>query len=126
MAGHRDPSAKVRALCHCELEHQNEVFAGTGGVSQNNRKSGFIPAYKNTETGEAVVSCFADGRVAPVHLLEGLPHAWVTARDEQGRASQVAPSVIAGFIRDGVFYTRAAAARAVSDEAAYAEVRVGV
>ena len=53
-------------LCECELRAQNDVFAGTGGVSHNNRPAGFVPAYLNTETGEARISCYVDGRPAPV------------------------------------------------------------
>lgn len=111
-----DPRPRAGSLCDCELESQNEAYAGTGGVSQNNRAAGFAPAYQNLATGEAVISRFADGRPSPVHVLDGLPDAWVTARDEQGHVRQTLATVIAGFMRGGVFYTRDDAARLVADE----------
>ena len=110
------PLSKAHNLCACELENQNELFAGTGGVSQNNRAAGFLPAYKDLATGVAVISCFADGRPAPVHVLEGLPDVWVAARDARGQVHSALATVVAGFIRDGVFYTREDAARLIADE----------
>jgi len=98
-------------LCHEALRCENAAFHATGGVSRNNRAAGFLPGYCNITTGEAVVSCFADGSPSPVHLLEGLPDAWVAERDASGRVRQTVPMVVAGFIRDGSFYTREAAAR---------------
>ncbi len=112
----RDLSGSAPGLCDCELQSQNELYAGTGGISQNNRAAGFVPAYRNAATGQTVVSRFADGRPAPVHVLEGLPREWIAARDEQGTACRALASVVAGFVRDGVFYTRDAAARLVAKE----------
>jgi hypothetical protein len=111
--GREDPDSAENedGLCHGALLAQNAAFHETGGVSRNNRAAGFLPGYCNVDTGEAVVSCFADGSPAPVHLLEGLPDAWVAERDPSGRVRQAVPAVVAGFIRDGSFYTREAAAR---------------
>jgi hypothetical protein len=112
----RDLSGSTPGLCDCELQSQNEAYAGTGGVSQNNKAAGFIPAYRNASTGQTVVSRFADGRPAPVHVLDGLPPDWVAARDESGVACKALATVVAGFMRDGIFYTRDDAARLVADE----------
>ena len=106
--------AKAGGLCACDLDNQNARYAGTGGVSFNNRRAGFAPAYLNTDTGEMVVSCFADGSPAPVHVLDGLPGDWVAVRGDDGGVSSAVSSVVAGFTRHGVFYTRADAARLVS------------
>jgi hypothetical protein len=116
----RDPerSATAPGLSDGELCAQNAAFRATGGVSCNNRAAGFLPAYCNLSTGEAVVSQFADGRPSPVHLLDGLPAAWVAARDAAGHVREALPSVVAGFIRDGAFYTREAAARCIAQDAA--------
>ncbi len=105
------------------LEAENRVYAGTGGVSAGNACAGFRPAYFNVSTCETVLSRFADGRLAPIHVLEGLPASWVAACDEQGRALEVCSEVIAGFVRDGVFYTREAAAAAVTDDRSTAPVQ---
>jgi hypothetical protein len=86
---------------------------GTGGVSSENRALGFRPAFQDTDTGQTYLSTFADGRPAPFHILEGLPDHLVLANDRYGRCSRVRGSVVAGFLRDGVFYTRAQAAATV-------------
>lgn len=104
----------IDGLCEGELQSQNDVFAGTGGISCNNRGAGFVPAYKNTATGEAIISRYADGRAAPVHLLEGLPMSWVAERDSNDHVIKAYKTVIAGFIYRNQFYTRDAAAEALS------------
>ncbi|MGD8956101.1 MAG: hypothetical protein PVJ03_02130 [Chromatiaceae bacterium] len=105
-AGH-----ELGALCRQKLRRENAVFRGTGGVSEDNRSLGFRPAYFNTATGETVVSRFANGAIAPVHVLDGLPEDWVVARDRRGNVREVLASILAGFVRGGRFYTREAAAR---------------
>jgi hypothetical protein len=95
------------------LQRENVVFAGTGGVSQANRSSGFVPAFFDTESGRTELARFANGRPAPMHLIEGLPSEWAVARDGAGRILAIKPSVISGFVRDDRFYTREQAAAAV-------------
>ncbi len=92
------------------LDRQNKHFDGTGGVSANNREMGFVPAFQDMESGVSVVSRFADGRPAPVHVLDGLPEEWITARDAEGCVVSVRNTVIAGFISNDRFYTREEAA----------------
>lgn len=111
------PATQPSGLSPAKLCEQNARFNGTGGVSQNNCNAGFCPAYQESETGETVVSRFADGSPAPVHVLDGLPSDWVVSRDADGRVSQVLNTVIAGFVRDGEFYTRQQAAQQVAVEA---------
>lgn len=59
------------------------------------------------------LSCFGDGRPAPIHVLDGMPEDWVEQRSLQGRVLSVKRSVVAGFVRDGEFYTREDAAEAL-------------
>jgi hypothetical protein len=92
------------------LKAENLAYAGSGGVSYENRLGGFIPAYLNTLTGTALPSRYGDGAPAPVHILDGLPPHWVKERDGSGRVIKARPGVIAGFLRDGRFYTREEAA----------------
>ena len=103
-----------RSLSVAVLKEQNQRFHGTGGCSQENSGEGFRPAFKDIGTGVIYLSCFADGRLAPLHLLDGLPAEVVIARDNTGHVTAVKDSVIAGFVRDGHFYTRAEAAAAVT------------
>ena len=100
-------------MTHEKLRKENQVFAGTGGVSQGNRSSGFIPGFCDTETGAVQISRFKNGSPAPMHLLEGLPDEWVSERDLSGRVASLKASVIAGFLYQNSFYTREQAANAV-------------
>jgi hypothetical protein len=45
-----------------------------------------------------------------MHLIDGLPREWVCARDAVGRPAALKATVVAGFVRDGLFYTREQAA----------------
>src|SRR4051812_7714074 len=94
------------------LRQQNAVHAGTAGASDGNRSLGFRPAFFDFDTQTIHLSRFADGRPAPFHLLDGLPKEVVVDRTLSGRVAAVKASVIAGFVRDGFFYTREQAARA--------------
>jgi len=105
-----------RTLSQFELRLENLLYSGTGGVSQNNRESGFRPAYRNIRTGQIVVSQFSDGRPAPVHLLDGVPKDWVVARDDRGHVCRVLATIVSGFLHRGRFYTREDAARLLSVE----------
>ncbi len=60
------------ALTRKTLEDENRRYTGRGGVSAENRGLGFLPAYRDSATGNIHLSRFADGRRAPIHLLEGL------------------------------------------------------
>jgi hypothetical protein len=104
------------------LLRQNHEFAGTAGVSANNRQAGFVPGYRNCLTGETRISRFADGTPAPVHVLEGLPREWVDRRDDQGRVMRTAAGIVAGFLRHGRFYTRDQAAGLLAGRRASAEI----
>jgi hypothetical protein len=100
------------------LRDQNECFCGTGGVSDGNRGLGFAPAFLDADTGEIHRARFGNGQPAPCHVLDGLPAALVRERTACGRVLAVKASVVAGFVRDGRFLTRAEAADAVQALAA--------
>ena len=88
------------------LSVENIRFRGTAGRSQDNVHLGFLPAFRDCATGIIYRSRFGDGRVAPFHLLDGLPDWLVVKRSRHGRVMAVKSSVISGFIRAGLFYTR--------------------
>ncbi|HRP95694.1 MAG TPA: hypothetical protein PL143_05535 [Rhodocyclaceae bacterium] len=96
------------------LDFENRQFATTGGVSQNNRNGGFVPAFLDTTTGCVYRSCFANGAPAPMHLLDGLPLDLVVKREADGRVTALKPTLVAGFLRLNRFYTREQAAQFMS------------
>ncbi len=88
------------------LVEENRRFAGTGGVSEHNAQARFVPAFQDAHTGQVEISRFRDGRPAPFHLIDGLPEDWIAKRDVTGRVVQIKGSIISGFVRFGVFFTR--------------------
>lgn len=97
------------------LRRENLSHLGTGGRSQENAGLGFRPAFYDFATQKIYPSLFADGRPAPCHLLDGLPDELVVDRTASGRVASVKATVISGFVRNGYFFTRTAAARAVAE-----------
>jgi hypothetical protein len=104
-----------RVLTEKELKRENTVHLGTGGRSQANSGLGFRPAFFDFATQKIYPSRFADGRLAPFHLLDGLPDEAVADRTAAGRVVSAKATIISGFVRDGFFYTRSAAARAARE-----------
>lgn len=100
----------MSALSTVVLRSENRRYRATGGRSQENRSLGFRPAFMDSETGEVYASCFADGRPAPFHLLDGLPDELVTVREAGGRVRALKPSVVSGFVLEQRFFTRDEAA----------------
>jgi hypothetical protein len=94
------------SLSYQELHRQNTEFENTGGVSEENQADGFHPAFYDTKLKRAELARFSDGTPAPMHILDGVPNDWVTERDGYGKVVAIKSSIIAGFLRDGVFYTR--------------------
>lgn len=112
MSNYNNPNTRMLSIAI--LKEQNERFMNTGGRSQENRSEGFRPAFSDTSTGAVYLSRFADGRPAPMHMLDGLPQEVVATRNAAGRVTAIKESVVAGFVRDGLFYTREEAAAAAT------------
>lgn len=102
------------ALTELSFRDENVLYAQTQGVSRNNGRLGFVPAFRDDSTGDLVRSRFGDGSPAPLHVLDGLPERLVAARDANGHVTRTRPGLVSGFIRDGRFYTREEAARATA------------
>ncbi|MCP5004772.1 MAG: hypothetical protein GY941_12655 [Planctomycetes bacterium] len=103
----------ARLMTNEVLREENLAYVGTGGVSPENQSIGFHPAFYDLVTGCGHFSRFANGTLAPIHVLDGLPEEWIIKRDQSGEVRTVKDSVIAGFIRGGYFYTREQAAQYV-------------
>lgn len=97
------------------LKRESDAHLGTGGCSQGNSGLGFRPAFFDYATHAIHLARFRDGRLAPFHLLEGLPDEAVAIRAQDGRVLAAKGTIISGFERGGFFYTRTAAARAVRE-----------
>jgi len=97
-------------LTQALLAIETARYRRTGGVSENNRGLGFQPAFIDRETGTVHLSRFPDGRLAPCHLLDGLPAEIMLARDGRGRVMRVKASLVSGFVHGERFYTRDEAA----------------
>ncbi|MGH1460860.1 MAG: hypothetical protein ACRBB6_02375 [Neptuniibacter sp.] len=89
------------------LELENERFADSGGISQNNATQRFMPAFKNKHTGEIALSRYANGATAPFHLIEGLPENWLKKEE---KCTDLEACIISGFVRFGQFFDRQEAA----------------
>jgi hypothetical protein len=66
---------------------------------------GFLPAFRDLDTGETHLCLNPDGSVASVHILDSLPQDWVEEWGDDGRPMTLLESVAAGFVRAGRFYT---------------------
>lgn len=74
------------------------------GVGSAECAGHFTPAFLDFSTMTVYVSRFADGRPAPIHVVEGLPPEVIAKA-----------TLVAGFERGGFFYTRRAVARACAE-----------
>lgn len=103
----------AEAVDVASLDDERRRYENTGGVSENNRAAGFLPAFMDTATGMIYLSRDPEGNPAPCHRLDGLPEELVAERDAQGRVMSVREAVVVGFEREGSFYTREQAANCV-------------
>src|SRR6187455_1140675 len=89
----------MKRLTTTVLKKENERFAGTGGRSEVNRDLGFRPAFFDCSTCAIYLSRFRDGRIAPLHILDGLPDEVVLVRSDCGRVVVVKSTLVSGFER---------------------------
>ncbi len=92
------------------LRQENIAFIGTGARSQENRSLGFVPAFYDCVSHKTAIARFSNGTPAPIHILDGLPQDWIVRQDRSGNVTAVKSSIVSGFARAGVFYTREQAA----------------
>lgn len=77
--------------------------------------AGFRPAFFDYATCTIHPSRHANGCPAESHILEGLPEEIVVVRSDCGRVIAVKATLMAGFERDGYFFTFAAGLRAARE-----------
>lgn len=88
-----------------------EIPEMTGGAAV----LGFLPAFRDLHTEEVHLSVDETGALAAIHLLEHLPDYWVVERDAAGRITALRDGIVAGFMRQGRFFTRSELARLPCD-----------
>ena len=93
---------------------QNILFKGRGGISQEVAHRGLIPAFFDEDSKIIYLSRLQNGAVATIHILDGLPDEVVLRRNKNGEVQDVKTSIIFGFYKNGVFYTRQQASELVS------------
>lgn len=93
-----------RIMSESQLHEENAAFAGSAGVSEGCASQSFRPAFFDFATCTVYLARFADGRIAPLHVLDGLPPGLLAKG-----------TLISGFERGGFFYTRTAVARACEE-----------
>ena len=84
---------------------------------------GFAPAYMDMATTRIYLSFDASGRPLLHHSLAGLPPALVWARSIYGDPLVVKPTLRAGYVRGGFFYTVSSTSRALREWDVEADVR---
>jgi hypothetical protein len=76
---------------------------------------GFRRAFYDFATCAIYVACDRHGNPTDFHSYDGLPDEVILRRGFTGRVLSVKSTLIAGFERNGFFYTQAAAARAIAE-----------
>lgn len=112
MAGEALTMAAPDPLDGPRLRAERRRYRGTAGESRMAGTCGLRPAFRDDYTGRIEPARFGDGRPAPIHVLDGLPPAWIASRDDSGRPVATRAGIVCGFLRGRRFYTRAEAAAA--------------
>ncbi len=66
---------------------------------------GFMPAFKDLRNEQIHLSVDQQGELSVMHMIDHLPDQWVDERDDRGRPVSLKAGIIAGFMRNGQFYT---------------------
>ena len=107
----RSDASWLYPLSLIRLLQDNRRYQGTKAVSEGNRADGFRPAFLDPETNIVYPSRQADGCLAAVHCLDGLPDELVVSRNAAGHVMEAKPGLVAGFLYEGRFYNREEALR---------------
>jgi len=92
-------------MTHQQALQQQGAYYKFNGAVFSDASFGFLPAFKNMHTQQTHLSTDADGNIAVMHLLDGLPDCWVDEKDADGRALTLRSGIVAGFMRNNEFFT---------------------
>ena len=104
------PSRVLVRVCHLKTVLGKRRQCGNPGMPGQNPLSSFPGLFHQSRNGTVYQSRFSDGRHAPVHVMAGLPSKLALKISATGRVVALIDSVVAGFLRDGHFYSRREAA----------------
>jgi hypothetical protein len=104
----------VKELINRDLRYREYDAGGVEGFEAL-AALGFRPAYMDYSTLAIYPSCYGDGRPAPTHVLDSLPDEVVVIRSPGGRVLATKMTLVAGFVREGYFYTRDKAVSLAAD-----------
>jgi hypothetical protein len=106
----------ARSLTLGQLRSAKEKPRNLRRIDMNVASQGFVPAFLDTESGMVYLSRHTDGNLALLHVLDGLPPDLIEARSATGKPTVAKTKVLAGFVREGRFYSRDEAQVAASAE----------
>lgn len=92
-------------MTHQQALQQQCTYYKFNGAVFSDASFGFLPAFKNMSSQQTHLSTDADGNIAVMHLLDGLPDCWVDEKDDHGRALTLRAGIVAGFMRNNEFFT---------------------
>ena len=102
-------------MTHQQAVEQQGTYYRFNGAVFSDVSFGFMPAFKNLHSDQVHLSTSTDGQPSIMHILDGLPDAWIDEKDEQGRALTLKSEIIAGFMRNAEFYTLSEIIQSVRD-----------
>lgn len=92
-------------MSHHQAVRQQGVYHQFNGVVFSDISFGFMPAFKSLKDQQIHLSIDQDGDLSVMHLFDGLPDYWIKEKDDLGMALTLKDEIIAGFMRNGEFYT---------------------
>ncbi len=92
------------------VTQESTPYQGTCGESAVACQHQFVPAFCNRADGRVELARLPNGKPAPMHLIAALPKTWASRCDERGNVLELIDSIVAGFVKNGRFYTREEAA----------------
>ena len=95
------------------IRHNAHIHNAKNFISEQAQVYGFVPAFKDCNDGRVYLSRNANGALASIHKLDGLPKHLLTCLDPDVNERELKKSVIAGFVRDNNYFSRSQAASLV-------------
>lgn len=96
--------AAQRNVLKEQIREENLRYKETRGVSYGNRRAGFLPTFRDKLAECIYLSRFANGQLAPIHGLDGVPKHLYKRDMKTDYPVESKQRVISGFVRGGRFF----------------------